>query len=213
MKLYSVPLSPNAARVRISIYRKELDIPIVPPVGGGLKSEAYLAVNPLGQIPALDLEDGCVITESAVILEYLEDKFPQVSLRPDNAEDLALARMFLRIPDFHIRTAIEPLFGMIDPKQRDTDRIENAFEKLNRGLSYINHFIEGGSWAVADKASIADCALIPMLNAVSFIGGVFGRPNEIANHHKLAAYWEAARVEPIHAKVIAEQLAATPRLS
>ena len=211
MKLYSLPLSPNAARVRLAIYRKGLDIEISPPLGGGLKSAEFLALNPLGQIPALELDDGRVITESAVILEYLEDRFPEHSLRPDDIEDLALARMFLRLPDFHVRTAIGPLFGMLKPDNRDPAKIEAAFVSLHQGLAYIDHFLGGGSWAVGDKPSIADCALVPMLNAVSFIGGVFGRPNEMNSHAKLAAYWQMAQRDETNARVIAEQLAAVPR--
>ena len=80
MKLYSVPISPFAARVRLSIYRKRLNIEILPPPEGGLKGDAFLALNPMGQIPTLVLDSGVAIPESATILEYLEDVFPTPSL-------------------------------------------------------------------------------------------------------------------------------------
>ena len=54
MKLYSVALSPFAARVRMAIYAKKLDqIEILPPPGGGTKSPEYLAIHPMGKVPAL----------------------------------------------------------------------------------------------------------------------------------------------------------------
>lgn len=121
MKLYSVPLSPFAARVRLAIYRKGLDIEIVPPPAEGLKSAAYLAINPLGQIPALALDLGTVLGESAVILEYLEDAFPTPSLRPDSIEDLARARLFLRIPDIQFLNAPRILLGMRRPRTATTN--------------------------------------------------------------------------------------------
>lgn len=68
MKLYSVPPSPFAARVRIAIYRKGLTIDIVPPPEGGTRGEAFLALNPMGQVPTLVLDNGFAIPESAAIL-------------------------------------------------------------------------------------------------------------------------------------------------
>jgi glutathione S-transferase len=76
MKLYSVLLSPFAARVWLSIYRKGLNIEVVPPPEGVIKGDAYLTLNPMGQILTLVLDSGIAIPESATILEYLEDVFP-----------------------------------------------------------------------------------------------------------------------------------------
>ena len=81
MKLYNVPLSPFAARCRIQIYAKKLPIELVDPPGG-LGSESYRRLNPTGKVPALQLDDGFVLPESAVIGEYLEDRFPEPALRP-----------------------------------------------------------------------------------------------------------------------------------
>ena len=81
MKLYDVTLSPFAARCRVQIYAKGLDIARVDPPGG-LGSDAYKRINPTGKVPALELEDGSVLPESSVIAEYLEDRVPEPSLRP-----------------------------------------------------------------------------------------------------------------------------------
>lgn len=142
MKLYSAPLSPFAARVRLSIYRKGLDIEIVPPPADGLKSAEYLAVNPMGQIPALQLDSGHVIPDSGAILEYLEDLFPTPSLRPDSFEDLARARLFMRIPDVQFNSAPRILLGMRKPEDRKPERVAPAFENLERALDNVQHFID-----------------------------------------------------------------------
>jgi glutathione S-transferase len=210
MKLYSYPLSPFAARVRLSIYRKGLNVDIVLPAGG-LKSDDYLALNPMGQVPTLVLDSGFALPESATILEYLEDIFPTPSLRPSDAEDLARARLFLRLPDFHLRPAIFTLRGMRDPAKRDAAVIKTAIADLNQGLSYIEHYLSGDEWAVGDQPSIADCALVPVLNLVHFIGSNFGQPDLIDQHKKLGTYWQMAKSDAINAKVIAEQLAAVPK--
>ena len=97
MRLYSFELSPYAARARLAVYRKGLDVEIVEPPEGGPAGEAYRAINPLGKVPALVLDDGTVIPESAVIVEYLEDRFPTASLLPRAPEDRARARLIARV--------------------------------------------------------------------------------------------------------------------
>ena len=213
MQLYSAPLSPFAARVRLSIYRKGLDIAIVPPPPGGLKGEAFLALSPMGQIPVLELADGTVIPESSAILEYLEDAFPTPSLRPAGIADLARARLFMRIPDIQFQNAPRILLGMRNPADRDALAIDAAMTNLERGLLFIDHYLDAdaGPWAVGGHASIADCALVPVLNAVSLVAAIFQRPDLMASLPKLNAYWSAAQSEEVNARVIAEQLAAIPR--
>ena len=212
MKLYSAPVSPFAARVRLSIYRKGLNIEIVPPPEGGLKSDAFLSLNPMGQVPTLVLDSGVAIPESATILEYLEDIFPTPTLRPTNAEDLARARLFLRLPEFHVQSSLRTLLGMRNSASRNEEVIKTAMETLNKGLSYIDHYLSGDAWAVGDQPSIGDCALVPVLNAVSLVESVYSQPHLIGQHTKLGAYWQAAQSDEINAKVIAEQLAALPKM-
>lgn len=212
MKLYSAPLSPFAARVRLSIYRKGLDIEIAPPPAGGTRDAVYLALNPMGQIPLLVTDGGTAIPESATIIEYLEDVFPTPSLRPASPEDLARARLFLRLPDIYFENAPRTLLSMRAPSRRDPVAVEKALAALNRGLSFIDHFIDAAPWAVGGAPSIADSALVPVMNAVSLVGMVYGQPDMISKYGRLGAYWSQAREEAVNARVIGEQLAAIPPL-
>lgn len=212
MKLFSHPLSPFAGRVRISIYRKGLhQIDIVPPPDGP-GSAAYRAVNPLGQIPALQLDSGFVLPESAAILEYIEDAYPTPSLRPADPELLARARLFMRLPDIHFQNAPRLLLGMRDPAQRKAELVESAFENLHRGLGYIEHFIAPGPWAVGDAPSVADSAIVPVLNVVGFVAEVYERPDLLQPYPNVRSYWEGARMDPINARVVGEQNEARRRL-
>ena len=77
-KLYSVDLSPYAARVRMQIYAKGIpDITFEQPTDWGLPK--FREKFPIGRIPVLDI-DGDMIPESAVIAEYLEETYPEPSL-------------------------------------------------------------------------------------------------------------------------------------
>ena len=214
MKLYSVPLSPFAARVRLAIYHKNLDIQIVAPPAEGLKSPAYLALNPMGQLPVLELDSGTGIPDSGAILEYLEDVFPTPSLRPTSYEDLARARLFMRIPDVQFNSAPRILLGMRKPEDRKPELVGPAFENIERALDNVQHFldVDAGPWAVGGKVSIADCALVPVLNVMALIATVYQRDDLFGTRPRLAAYWQAAKAEQVNARVIGEMMAAAPKI-
>lgn len=212
MKLYSVALSPFAARVRLAIYHKGLDIEIVPPPAEGLKSAAYLALNPMGQVPVLQVDSGRGIPDSGAILEYLEDVFPSPSLRPEAFDDLARARLFMRIPDVQFNSAPRILFGMRDPAHRKPDIMAAAFENIERALDNMGHFLDddAGPWAIGGRVSIADCALVPVLNVIARLAATFDRADLLDTRPRLHAYWQAAQQDAVNARVIAEQRVALP---
>jgi len=97
---------------------------------------------------------------------------------------------------------------MRNPADRSEEVVKTQFEAIDQGLSYIDHYLSGNVWAVGDRPSIADCALVPVLNVVSFMLSRFGQPDLIGKYKKLGTYWQAAKTDEINAKVIAEQLAA-----
>src|SRR5690242_1734747 len=102
MKLYSLPLSPYSARVRGAIYAKQLDIEIVMPPDGWRQSEEYRQLNPARRVPVLLLNDGTALPESRVIVEYLEDAFPAIPLRPKTAKDLAHVRLIAEVAELYV---------------------------------------------------------------------------------------------------------------
>ena len=101
MKLYDLALSPFAARVRLQVYAKGLAVERLEPPGG-LASDAYKKINPTGKVPALELEDGSVLPESSVIAEYLEDRFPEPSLRPADPATRARMRLLVHLCDLYV---------------------------------------------------------------------------------------------------------------
>jgi glutathione S-transferase len=77
MKIYDRPGFPNPARIRIVTHHKGLDSQIqfvnVDLIAAEHKQPAYLAKNPLGTVPTLELDDGTLIGESAAITQYLDN--------------------------------------------------------------------------------------------------------------------------------------------
>ena len=171
MKLYDLPPSPNARRVRIFIAEKGLEIPIVPVnmMTGENQSEDYLAKNSLGKMQLLELDDGTCIAESAAICRYLEEMNPNPPLMGRNPLERALVEMW------HRRMELEFLIPMITiflhtgemwkdrvtqiPQVAETGilNVKERMEWLDRELDG-KEFITGEDYTVADIA--AQCAFV-----------------------------------------------------
>jgi glutathione S-transferase len=82
MKLYGNTLGSNCRRVTIYLAEKGLNIELVEVdvASGAHKTAEFLAKNPAGLIPVLQLDDGSYLPESSAIVEYLEDVHPQPSM-------------------------------------------------------------------------------------------------------------------------------------
>ena len=204
MKLYSVDLSPFAARVRASIYVKGLDIEIVAPPEAGTKSPEYLALNPLGKVPVLVLDDGTAIPESETIVEYLEDVFPQHSLRPGTPEGVAKVRLMARIAELYIWPNISALFPHLSPKHRDQAFVDATVAKIREGLAHLDAFVAEGPFADGKAFTTADCWLIPILFFLGMIGGGLGVADLIPPGSKLAGYAKTMAANPVAQKLTAE---------
>jgi glutathione S-transferase len=174
MKLYSMNLSPFAARARLAVYVKGLDIQIGPP-DEQVRSAEYASANPIGKLPALVLDDGAVIPESDTIIEYLEDAFPKPALLPAGAEDRAKARLIARAAELYVQGPIAKLYAQMDPATRDQAVVDAVLDEIRKGLEYVNVFLGGGKFAVGDAFSKADCVLAPTLMGVQTWLGIFGR--------------------------------------
>lgn len=203
MKLYSANLSPYASRARLAIYAKGLPVEIAYPPGGGLKSPEYLAINPLGKVPCLETASGEGTPESLVILEYLEDLYPEPSLLKGSPEQRARIRLIARIADLYVMGAAHALFAQLNPATRDPATLEGQLDKLAQGLSWVECYLEETGYAAGADFSLADCVLVPCLIWVPIMARL-GRPELATANPKLAAYTERVKAHPAVAKVWAE---------
>jgi glutathione S-transferase len=89
---------PNPRVVRMFLAEKGLTLPTeeIDILAGENRREGFLARNPGGQSPALELDDGTIVAETAVICEYLEEQHPSPVLIGRTAEERAIARTWQR---------------------------------------------------------------------------------------------------------------------
>lgn len=209
MKLHQTFLSPFPTRVRLVLYAKGLDIPFVEPGGihdGSAKGD-YLKINPLGRVPTLELDDGRTLPESEVICEYLEDAYPEPTLRPADQWARAQVRLISRLCDFYLVFAMVPLFNASGRSRKTWDmaRIDAALAEVRKSLDYLEHYIGTEGYAVGGSLTQADGALAPQLMlAFDWAPKLFGRPSPQGDLPKLSAYYKTIRNDPIAGRVMKE---------
>jgi len=201
MKLYSVDRSPFGSRVRALAAFKGLDLPSAPPVGGDVKSPEFLALNPMGKVPVLELDDGATLAESEVIVEYLEHTQPGPSALPLDPIARARARLVARVAEVYVMAPLFGLFAQLNPATRDPAAIDRAFADIESGLGLLEHHLTGGDFAYGDSFTVADCMVTPTLFWVDMIHKMFGRPDPTGNFPKIVRYLSAARRHPILGRI------------
>ncbi|MEQ8861455.1 MAG: glutathione S-transferase family protein [Pseudomonadales bacterium] len=208
LTLYQTYLSPFPTRVRLVLLVKGIEHELVAPPGihDGADKGDYLKINPLGRVPALRLEDGRVLPESEVICEYLEDRYPEPSMRPDDPWDRARVRLLSRISDVYLVMAMAPLFDLVaePPRAWDQTLIARQLRAVDRALDHLETFIGESGYAWGDRLSHADGTLGPMLQLTDEWLPIFRGPDLLAGHPRVRAYWQAIQRDPHAGRVIDE---------
>jgi glutathione S-transferase len=210
MKLYNVNTSNYAAKSRIAIYDKGLDIAIVPIPGNDTKSPEYRKISFLGKTPALDA-DGLIIPESETINEYLEDKFPTPPLLPKSPEGRARVRILTRFHDLYLTSTQEALASQLDPNKRDEKLLREKLAEQSIRFDQLEKMLPGNGFATGPEFTLADCALAPTIFFAVTMLPIIGGKSPVEGRPKLASWWSRVQTRPSVKKVlieIAEGLAA-----
>ena len=206
MKLYNSNLSPFASRCRIQIYAKGLAVEVLDAPGGAGSAE-YKTINATGKVPALAV-DGTVIPESEAICEFLEDRFPETSLRPANDLDRARMRALAEMCDSYLVPSMLLLFDQFPPTQKNQAAIDDAFGEIEPGLDRIEAFMGKGPFAIDRQLTLADCSLAPAFFFLVRIVPALGGKNPLESRPKLQAWWNAVREDASVKRVMDEMRAA-----
>lgn len=206
MILYSEDSSPYCAPVRAAVYAKGLGLPIAPPPGG-LKSDEYRRLTGTGTIPCLMLDDGAALPESAVIIAYLDEKYPGNPLRPADPEGRARTALILKLAEGEVLGPMVQLFHDLAAGGGDPAKALAA-ERMAKGLSHIEPYMPEDGLAVGEALTQADCVLAPVLFGVAAWAEGLGRPDLLSQFPRLSAYAPRAAAHPAIGRVLAELQAA-----
>ena len=167
MKLYDSALAPNPRRVRVFLAEKGIEVPTVQVDIGKAENRnpEFLAKNPMGTLPILELDDGTIIAESVAICRYFEEIQPEPALMGTDARDRAIVEMWNRRMEFEIALPVMQTFrnthdffkGRIPqvPEYGEVSRAWAAkrFEWLDAELAN-REFVAGGRYTIADITAL-----------------------------------------------------------
>ncbi|KIC35731.1 glutathione transferase GstA [Leisingera sp. ANG-M7] len=170
MKLYYKPgACPMASHIALHETGRPFEIEAVDTAAGRTEGGAdYRAINPKGYVPALDLEDGGILTEGPAILQYIADSHPEAGLAPA-AGTLARSRMQEQLNwiGTELHKAFGPLFrdGTSEAgKNEARTAVAGKFDLIEAQLA------DGREWLVEDQFSVADAYLFVVSNWANFTG-------------------------------------------
>ena len=172
MELYTYYRSTASYRVRIALALKGLDFTALPinllvPAGGANHQPEYLAINPQGRVPALRADEGDLLIQSQAIIEYLEERYPQVPLLSKELSTRAHERAVASI----IACDIHPLHNSSTQNllrqwgHDEAQLLEWISHWVSQGLGAVEQLIGDKGFCFDAQPGMADAFLIPQLYA------------------------------------------------
>jgi glutathione S-transferase len=191
--LYESRLAPNPRRVRIFLAEKGISVPVqqVDIVSAENRKPPFLAKNPLGGLPVLELDDGTCIAESVAICRYFEEQQPQPALLGTDARDRALVEMWNRRAELevfrHVTGAFQHTHAFFKERIQQVPAWgERCRELARERLAWLDRELAERPFVAGPRFTIAD---ITLLCAVDFGRVVDLR---IAPEQKHLARWHEA---------------------
>jgi glutathione S-transferase len=129
--------------------------------------QAYLEINPKGYVPALELDDGQVLTEAAAVLQYVADKAPAAKLAPPAGTiERARVQEWLSWTGTELHKSFGPLFN---PAYSDERKAEHR-AKIAVWLDFLEQTLNGRDYLVGSGFTVADAYTYVVLNWTNFTG-------------------------------------------
>ena len=200
MKLYSsVGPNPHVVRMYAAECGLTLELEAIDLMAGANRQAPYLALNPSGQMPCLEMNNGEILAEITAICEYLDEQADGGTLLADSAETRATTRMWTRRVDLNICEPLTSGFRYSEGLPLFKERMATIPEAAD-GLkqiarektAWLNDLIsDGRAFIGGDQISMADVVLYCFLTFASSVGQPYNQ--ELSYIH---AWYERMAARP-----------------
>jgi glutathione S-transferase len=201
MKLYYFPLSTYSQKALVALYEKGTKFtPEIVDLSSPEARAAYKKIYPIGKVPLLVRDDGWLIPESSIIVEYLDtqlDAGPR--LIPEDRELARRARFHDRQFDLYVTEPALTIFfdGRKPEAERNPASVAAARERLDTMYGYLDKHYEKKTWAIGEAFTLADCAAGPSLAIARMV-------HPFDKHANLVRYFGRLVERPSFARVLNE---------
>ncbi|MGY3264434.1 glutathione S-transferase family protein [Lysobacter sp. HA35] len=162
---YGHPFSSYCQKVLVALYENaiEFDYRVIDPSNPAVATE-WTALWPLQKMPVL-VDDGRTVVESSIVIEHLHlHHRGSVPMLPDDPVDALEVRFMDRFFDNHVMTPMQqPVAEALRPDGRTEDALRRTATALDTSYAWLEHRLQGRTWATGDTFSMADCAAAPSL--------------------------------------------------
>jgi glutathione S-transferase len=203
LKLYGADWSPYFARVRIVMAAKGLAVEALPPPGGKASSPEFRRLSALGKMPVLQTGEGHCLSESTVIMDYLEDRYPTPSLSPDSALDRARMRFVGRYSDLYLSPNLLPFFRQLMAGSADGGDNAGRLVALQDSLADLDSYLDDGPYLIGSALSLADAALAPVAYYLAVVPPMYVEGDPLVRAPRLSRWWKFIQAEPVVQPVLA----------
>ena len=169
----------------------------------------YLARSPMGKVPYLEV-DGVRLRESSVILEYLEDAYPQKPLLPKDPLERARVREIVVFLELHMELVVRRMYGMLAGGKPVSDETRQRVEKdIAKGVRALKAVAKFEPFIAGRDLTVADCAAFVHLPLVTLVTRNFFGRDFLEDMPQVKPYLKMLGERPAFAKVNEDRRAAT----
>lgn len=211
LKLYEHPLSAYAMKVKIALNEKKLEYETAIPDGmaNGTAAGEFVVANPRAEVPTL-IDDDVRIFDSTVMLEYINEKWPQPALLPDTPAERARVRMIEDVMDTKYEANNWGTFEVLRYKRASGALGDKLIAFGKRNIESLQQWLQGQlgtrTWFNGDSFGWADLSVIPYLNRSAGYGYLPPK------NSKLLSWFERANQRESVAKVRQQMQGALDKL-
>ncbi|WP_119422877.1 glutathione S-transferase family protein [Desertibaculum subflavum] len=198
MKLYDLKAGTNPRRVRIFLAEKGVTVPTVAidMMKGENRTPEFLALNPLGTLPVLELDDGTILTESIAICRYFEELHPEPNLFGRDALERAQVEMWNRRAEIELLAPVTQHFVHSSPFWQGRRKQVPEYAPLVReqalaAMAWLDRELDDRPYLAGNHYTVAD------ITAQSAL--LLGKNTGIAlagDHKNLGRWWIEVSARP-----------------
>ena len=205
MIFFATALSNYSAKVRIALCVKGVAFQeLAPP--GGYRSASYREIAPMGTIPALQIDDQ-LISESEVILEYLEDRYPDPPMRPQDPLECAQFRFRSRFHDLYFEPLVRRLFSHVPISARKPTEVSKIRVELLQRMAQMSAWPMASASIPRHPIMLADCGFLVNIPLAAQLLHVCGEEDPFPQ--QWTDWWHKGHQHPAVAKALSPWKQAT----